>query len=272
MCFIHSYIQCRLLRYYRRLKWEDIFFISSVCWQCLNFKIWEKLRDNKYGRTSPYEQNKTYAWEWEMQVPLSQPFSSACLSFVMLLIKCAVRPSVTKQCYKITQEIQGGDYKMMSDTCILIIYTSQEQEIIFFFSKCNTQSKRWAEWNACYTSGSNRRRHTRKICLCFSQEKHKFVILLSSWSDPSHQHSCCISKGNKLFWSRKKVSAVLSKKMRLGNFCILVRIFCFAQKKKKTNIKIKSHTFLYAFYKTGSHIFFLYPSYKIQSTKFQWED
>lgn len=54
--------------------------------------------------------------------------------------------------------------------------------------------------------------------------------------------------------------------MRLGNFCILVRIFVFLK-----NIKIESYTFLFAPYKTGIHMF-LYSSNKIESTKFQWED
>lgn len=78
-----------------------------------------------------------------------------------------------------------------------------------------------------------RRLYTIKICLCFLDER-QVCDHLSLWSDLSYKHFRCMSKGNKLFQSKKKkkkkVVAILSKKMRLGNFCILVKIFCFPPK------------------------------------------
>lgn len=106
-----------------------------------------------------------------------------------------------------------------------------------------------------------------KNLFVYSHKKSKFVILCHRDLIPPTNIPAVSQKEISYFGPGKKVPAILSKKMRLGNFCILVRIFCFAQRTSK----IESHTFLYALYKTGSHIF-LYPSNKIESTKFQWED
>lgn len=77
-------------------------------------------RDNTIcWRTSPYEQNTDVN---------TVPFFLCSLSVLVIKIFCE---TVTKQCYKITQEC---DYKMMPDTCILIIYTSQEQYNYFFIN------------------------------------------------------------------------------------------------------------------------------------------
>lgn len=86
--------------------------------------------------------------------------------------------------------------------------------------------------------GSKREVHTIKICLC-SYNKSKFVIICHSDLIPPTDTPAPSQKVISYFGPRKKVSAILSKKMRLGNFYTLVRMFSFTEK----NIKIQSHLF-----------------------------
>lgn len=114
--------------------------------------------------------------------------------------------------------------------------------------------------------GSKRRQYTKKKkSVCVFHKKSTFVILcIRDLIPPANIPAVSLKEIS--YFGPGKVPAIISKKMRLGNFYILVRIICFAQK----NIKIKNHTYLYAFYKTGSHTFL--SSQQTPSTKFQWED
>lgn len=97
------------------------------------------------------------------------PFLLCFLSVLVIKIFCE---TVTKQCYKITQEC---DYKMMSDTCILIIYTSQEQYNYFFR---NVTHKAKCEQNGMLVKclDKKKRRYTMKT-LCVCHKKSTFLIL-----------------------------------------------------------------------------------------------
>lgn len=102
--------------------------------------------------------------------------------------------------------------------------------------------------------------------VCVTKKKSKCVIICTPLPFyPPNLHFHCFSKENKLFWSRKRSLLFYPYKIRLGTFCILV----FPP--KKNTIKKKSHTFLYAFFRTRSFLL-LYSSYRKESIKFQWED
>lgn len=133
--------------------------------------------------------------------------------------------------------------------------------------RCLIHVYKWrAEWNACYMRGSKRRLYTIKICLCFFDKKKKVCDHLSLWSDLSHQHFYCISKGNKLFWCKRRSSLFYPRKW---GWVISAHLweFLFSSKTSKSWVTL----FFFAPYKTGILVF-LYSSNKIESTKFQWED
>lgn len=66
---------------------------------------------------------------------------------------CCEAVSNKNSANKYSQETQDDDYKVTSHACILIIYTSKDQYIIFEY--CNFhKAKRWADWNGFHMCGS----------------------------------------------------------------------------------------------------------------------